>query len=90
MWRTVEMKNITVSVDDAIYHRARLRAVERRTSVSAIVRGVLVDLASEETEAERLKRQEQEIVKGLLERRSRFSATDRLTRDAVHDRHALR
>jgi len=33
------MKNITVSVDDDLYYRARIRASERRTTVSALVRG---------------------------------------------------
>jgi len=84
------MKNITVSVDEDTYHRARVRAAERRTSLSAIVRGILSDLAAEETESERLKRQENEIVRRLGERRNRFSASNRLTRDEVHDRHALR
>lgn len=83
------MKNITVSVDDEVYHRARVRAAERRTSLSALVRGILVDLAAEETEAERLKRQEDEIVGRLEQRRSGFAAAHRLTRDEIHDRHAL-
>ncbi len=39
------MKNITVSVDDEIYHRARIRAAEKRTSVSALVRRALQELA---------------------------------------------
>ena len=32
------MRNITVSVDDATYRRARIRAAELDTSVSALVR----------------------------------------------------
>jgi plasmid stability protein len=86
----VNMKNITVSVDDEIYHRARVRAAEQRTSVSALVRQALQDLASEETEFERLKRLEGEISSKLLARSSRFSASDRLSRDDVHHRNALR
>jgi hypothetical protein len=38
------MKNITVSVDDETYRRARLWAAERDTSVSAIVKCILVTL----------------------------------------------
>jgi plasmid stability protein len=86
----VRMKNITVSVDDEIYHRARVRAAERRTSLSAIVREILIELAAEETEAERLSRQEDEIVLRLRERGSGYSAARRLTREEIHDRHALR
>ena len=35
------MRNITVSVDDATYRRARIRAAELDTSVSALVREYL-------------------------------------------------
>ena len=87
---TVSVKNITVSVDNKTYHRARVRAAERRTSLSAIVRGILTELATEETAAERLKRQEDEIIVRLQQRRAGFSAANRLTRDEIHDRHALR
>ena len=37
------MKNITVSVDDETYRRARIKAAERDTSVSALVRGFLIE-----------------------------------------------
>jgi len=84
------MKNITVSVDEETYHRARVRAAERRTSLSAIVRGMLTDLAAEETESERLRRQEDEIVARLRARGSAYSPGKRLTRDEIHERHALR
>ncbi len=40
------MKNITVSVDDETYRRARIVAASRGTSVSAIVREFLLDLTS--------------------------------------------
>jgi Arc/MetJ-type ribon-helix-helix transcriptional regulator len=86
----VSMKNITVSVDDEIYHRARIRAAEKRTSVSALVRHALQDLAGEETEFERLKRLEREVVARLRARGSRFAGSDRLNRDELHDRDALR
>jgi hypothetical protein len=35
------MKNITVSVDDAVYHRARVFAAKWDTSVSAVVAEIL-------------------------------------------------
>ncbi len=38
------MKNITVSVDEETYRRARMKAAERDTSVSALVRQFLTDL----------------------------------------------
>jgi plasmid stability protein len=76
------MKNITVTLDDDTYRRARIIAAQRETSVSALVRGFLIELASGESETERLKRQERE----LRERITNFRASDRLSRDEVHDR----
>ena len=76
------MKNITVSVDDETYRRARMKAVEQDTSVSALVRRFLVDLAAGESEAERLKATE----RLLRARITRFRAADRLSRDDVHAR----
>src|SRR4029079_17339847 len=76
------MKNITVSVDDDIYRRARIKAAENDTSVSALVREVLVEVAGRESDIERLKRQEREI----RERIRTFRARDRLSRDDVHRR----
>ncbi len=76
------MRNITVSVDDATYKRARVAAAERDTSLSALVRAYLEQLASRETEVERLKRQEREI----RSRIESFSASDKLSRDDLHNR----
>ena len=78
------MKNITVSVDDETYRLARIKAAERDTSVSALVKTFLANLAADESEAERLKREE----RALRARISRFSAADRLSRDDVHARGA--
>jgi plasmid stability protein len=76
------MKNITVSVDDETYRLARVRAAERDTSVSALVRQFLTGLASGETETDRLLNEERK----LRERIEQFRASDRLTREAVHRR----
>lgn len=76
------MRNITVSLDDETYRRARMVAAQRDTSVSALVRRFLLDLASGETEFERLRREE----RALREKITNFSASDRLSRDEVHDR----
>ncbi len=50
------MRNITVSLDDETYIRARVTAAERDTSISALVKAFLEQLAGQETETERLKR----------------------------------
>jgi hypothetical protein len=76
------VKNITVAVDDEVYRRARVKAAERDTSVSALVRQFLIDLAQEGSEFERLERLE----KVLREQITDFDGSNRLSRDEVHDR----
>lgn len=78
------MKNITVSLDEETYRRARVVAAERDTSVSALVRQFLIELARGESEAERLKAEEQRLRAQV----TGFRAADRLTRDEVHRRKA--
>ena len=78
------MKNITVSVDEETYRRARVRAAEQGASLSALVRAFLNGLGGAETDAERLKREEA----ALRGRIGRFRAADRLGRDELHERGA--
>ena len=59
-----------------------MRAAQRGASVSALVRGFLNDLAETETEFERLKREEANLRAQI----TRFDATDRVDRDALHER----
>jgi hypothetical protein len=80
------MRNITVTVDDRIYQRARIKAAELDTSVSALVKAFLVQLVDEETDFERRKRLQQETLASI----HAFSAGDRLSREHVHERDALR
>ena len=77
------MKNITVSVDDTVYRRARVIAAQQDTSVSALVKRFLMELASEESDTERLKRKE----RLLRERITEFRGSVRLPRDDIHGRH---
>ncbi len=76
------MKNITVSLDDETYRKARVRAAELDTSVSAIVRKLLTEFAEGELRFERLKKQEEAILAKI----EKFTAEDRLPREALHDR----
>ena len=47
------MKNITVSVKNEVYRKARIKAAEMDTSVSALVAEYLVKLSMQEDEKER-------------------------------------
>jgi predicted transcriptional regulator len=77
------MKNITVSLDDETYRRARMIAAQRDTSVSALVKRFLTELASGETEFDRLKRLEYEIRARITD----FSASENVPREELYNRH---
>ena len=79
------MANVTVSLPEDVYRRARIRAAEQNTSVSAMVRQILIDVGTAETDFERRRRLQDQVLDSL----GHFSASHRLTRDQVHDR-ALR
>ena len=76
------MKNITVSLPAEVYRRARVKAAERDTSVSALVREFLVSLGDEESDFTRRKRLQHEVVESIR----RFEAGNRLKRDEIHRR----
>jgi|HubBroStandDraft_6_1064221.scaffolds.fasta_scaffold2598514_1 plasmid stability protein len=87
------VKNITVALPEDVYRSARIRAAERDTSVSALVREFLLQLGSGESEFDRKKSHQDEILQAIQNRGNaagEFSAKGRLKRDAVHDRNALR
>jgi plasmid stability protein len=76
------MKNITVTVDDETYRRARVRAAEADTSVSALVKKFLTEMAAGQSEFDRLKQLEIDTRKRI----TNFSGADRLSRDEIHER----
>ena len=95
------MRNITVSVDEETHRRARVRAAELDTSVSALVREFLRRLAPRDRRRDGL---ESGPLESALERRRRlfdevfadFDArgvglrmADNLPRAALHDRSAI-
>ena len=80
------MKNITIAVPDDVYRRARIRAAERDTSVSAMVREFLLQTDGSDADFERGRALQAKV----MERIERFRAGDRLGRDEVHERDALR
>jgi plasmid stability protein len=88
-WQAVVLcavRNITVAVPDETYRKAKVRAAEMDTSVSALVRDFLEQVAGEESDFERRRRLQQEVLGSIR----RFRAGDRLKRDEVHERRALR
>jgi plasmid stability protein len=87
------VKNITVSLPEDVYRNARIRAAERDTSVSALVRDFLLQLGSDDSDFERKKRHQDQLIQAIHDRgyvAGEFSTSSRLKRDAIHDRDALR
>lgn len=74
------MPNITVSVSATTYRRARVRAAELDTSVSAIVAKTLDEFARDGRELESRRHHLEE----LRERTPAFSAGRRLSREALY------
>ena len=84
------MKNVTVSLDDETYRRARLRAAEMDKTLSALVREFLNTIGTEETEFDRLARQERELREKLLREGRGPRAGERLPREELYDRDRAR
>lgn len=76
------MPNITVTVSEETYRRARVRAAELSTSVSAVVARSLDEFAAAGTGAETRKRRFEE----LRARTPLVSAGRRLSREELHAR----
>ena len=87
------MKNITVSVDDETYRLSRVRAAEAGTSVSALVRGFLVDLVrnrDSEARFDRLRRRQDDVLAAIRARGGGLRADESVPRVALYRRDALR
>lgn len=82
LWYRAAMRNITVSVPDEVYRRARVEAAVQGRSISALVAGFLSSLGDAEREFERLFAQQDEVLAEI----ESFEAGNRLGRDELHDR----
>jgi plasmid stability protein len=76
------VKNITVSVADDVYRRARIRAAELGKSVSALVTEYLNSLSERDAEFARLEAKQRRVQDEIRV----FRARDRLSRDELHER----
>ena len=85
----MNVKNITVTVEDSLYRRARLQAAERNSSLTAVVREFLQGFCQQETDFERRLRQERETLAALAGRGGKFSASTRMSREEIHQRRAV-
>jgi hypothetical protein len=76
------MKNITLSVDDAVLAAVRRHASEKNSSVNALVREYLTNIAAHEDRAKRARAR----LRQLSNRTSGRLGDKTWTRDQLHDR----
>ena len=79
------MKNITLSVDETVLATVRRRAAEQNSSVNALVRDYLTNLAAQE---DRARRARSELRKLSAESRARLGKKT-WTRDSLHERKSV-
>ena len=76
------MRNVTLTLPEPVYRRARIVAAERDLSLSGLVRELLTSLVNGETEFERLRKLQDEAFAEIGE----FKASARLSRDELYSR----
>jgi hypothetical protein len=76
------MKNITVSIDDETYRKARVYAAANDTSISAIVKAYLAKLDVEGKDLQRLREEGRKLRAQIKS----FNGADRLPREQIYDR----
>jgi plasmid stability protein len=91
------MKVISVAVDDETHRLARIKAAQKGTSMSAMLRDYLLqileeagDWPPEETEPQRRTRMLDEVMARFEAEGVGLSASERLSREELYDRHASR
>ena len=89
------MKVISVAVDDEIHRLARIKAAQKSTSMSAMLRDYLLqilkedgDQPPEESEPQRRARMLDEVMARFEAEGVGLSASERLNREELYDRHA--
>ncbi len=82
---TVFMKNITLSVDEKVLAVVRRHAAEQNSSVNALVRDYLTNLAAHEDRADKARSR----LRQLSTRSQGRLGKKAWTRDDLHDRQSL-
>jgi hypothetical protein len=81
-WR-LPMKNITLAVEEDILERARLVAAEQKTTVNAMVREFLVDVASRDERLEKARAGLRELMRNS---KGRMRPDFKFDREETHER----
>lgn len=76
------MRNVTISLPDDVYRQARIAAAERDSSLSALVRDLLVERIEADSDFARRKALQDEVIDSIRS----FRGGDRLSRDELYRR----
>ena len=77
------MKNITLAIDEDILDKVRIVAAERKTTVNALVREFLADLASRD---ERLAEARKQLLRLMDTSKGRMAPDWKFDREETHER----
>ena len=77
------MKNITLAIDDEVLDRVRVVAAEKKTTVNALVREFLTDLASRD---ERLAEARKQLLRLMDTSKGRMAPDWKFDREETHER----
>lgn len=77
------MKNITLAIEDEVLDRVRIVAAEKRTTVNALVREFLADLASRD---ERLAEARKQLLRLMDNSEGRMAPDWKFDREETHER----
>jgi DICT domain-containing protein len=77
------MKNITLAIEDEVLDRVRIVAAEKKTTVNALVREFLADLASRD---ERLAEARKQLLRLMDNSEGRMAPDWKFDREETHER----
>ena len=84
------MKQLTLNLDDTTFGSAETKARQSGTSLTSVMVNFLKQFSgSGDSEFDRLGKQEDSLRQQMCARGTVFSGGDRLTRDELHERHAV-
>ena len=77
------MKNITLAIEDEVLDKVRIVAAEKKTTVNALVREFLTDLASRD---ERLAEARRQLLRLMDTSKGRMAPDWKFDREGTHER----
>jgi hypothetical protein len=77
------MKNITLAIEDEVLDKVRIVAAEKKTTVNALVREFLTDLASRD---ERLAEARKQLLRLMDTSKGRMAPDWKFDREETHER----